>query len=172
MKMICLALTLIALPVFADTFGASGAGSGEYSRFSTTAQECGETNQAACTPDHFGGRTMCGRSVAQMIACMGKSIGKTCLGNCGDGKGFVDCENGQLKACGYEKVAPGDERCKKPGAVLAYQSSPTSRGQKFGHVEFVCGENKYCSVYKSPHTQPWPKAPPDGCWFPASGSGQ
>ena len=172
--LIILALWICCSGAFADRDAGGGESSsgngGPYSQYASDAQKCGEQNQAACTPDKMGGKTMCGRSVAQMLQCMGKTLGKTCEGNCGNGKDFVKCENGQMKDCGYEKVdSIDDPRCKKPGAVLAYATSPTARGQKYGHVEFVCGDSKYCSVYTSDHEKPWPKDPPDSCWFPSGG---
>ncbi len=141
--------------------------------FSQTAKECGEAKQRDCAPSKFGGRTMCGLAVAKMIQCMSPSIGgqKDCGGGCGDGKMFVDCKNGQMAKCGYTKISPTDSRCKQAGAVLSYTKSETKRGKKYGHVEFVCGDNKYCSVYSAPHDQPWPRTPADACWFPKSGGG-
>ncbi len=136
--------------------------------FAQTAKECGESRQARNTPANHGGRTMCGRAVAEMIKCMAPSIGgaSNCQGNCGNGKDFVRCTNGQMDKCGYAKISPTDERCKQAGAVLSYTKSPTSRGAMYGHVEFVCGANKYCSVYRAPHDRPWPRTPADSCWFP------
>jgi hypothetical protein len=139
--------------------------------FARTAQECGEAKQRECSPSNFGGRTMCGLAVAKMIACMAPSIGGTngCNGSCGDGKDFVKCQNGQMEKCGYAKIEnPNDPRCKQAGAVLSYTQSPTARGSIYGHVEFVCGDNKYCSVYKDTHDRPWPRSPADACWFPKS----
>jgi hypothetical protein len=140
--------------------------------FARTAEECGEAKQRECSPSNFGGRTMCGLAVAKMIACMAPSIGGTsaCNGSCGNGKDFVKCQNGQMEKCGYAKIEnPDDPRCKQSGAVLSYTKSPTARGSIYGHVEFVCGANKYCSVYKGPHDRPWPRSPADACWFPKGG---
>lgn len=141
--------------------------------FAQTAKECGEAKQRECSPSNFGGRTMCGLAVAKMIQCMSPSIGgsKACGGGCGDGKMFVKCTNGQMGKCGYTSIPPNDPRCKQAGAVLSYEKSPTKRGAKYGHVEFVCGDNKYCSVYSKPHDRPWPRTPADACWFPKSDGG-
>ena len=142
------------------------------SGFGQTAKECGESKQKSCSPENFGGRTMCGRAVAEMIKCMANAVGGKdgCQGGCGNGKDYVNCKNGQMEKCGYTKVSPSDERCKQAGAVLSYAQSPTARGSVYGHVEFVCGNNRYCSVYKEPHDRPWPRYPADACWFPTSGS--
>jgi|GEM_PF-5527193 len=138
--------------------------------FAQTARECGESKQRECSPSNFGGRTMCGLAVAKMIKCMSPSIGGSagCTGACGHGKNYVDCSNGQMGQCGYTKISPTDPRCKQAGAVLSYRQSPTARGSIYGHVEFVCGDNKYCSVYRATHDRPWPRTPADACWFPKS----
>lgn len=141
--------------------------------FEQTAKECGEKAQRECSPSNLGGRTMCGMAVAKMIQCMGPSTNARpgCTGGCGHGKMFVDCTNGQMKKCGYEKVTPvTSEKCQMAGAVLAYTQSPTKRGAKYGHVEFVCGRGKYCSVYRAPHDRPWPRPTPDACWYPSVGA--
>lgn len=142
--------------------------------FAQTAKECGEKAQRECSPSNFGGRTMCGRAVAQMIKCMAPSIGgdRSCGGSCGHGKDFVKCSNGQMQRCGYTSISPTDPRCRQAGAVLSYTRSPTARGSVYGHVEFVCGDNKYCSVYRQPHDRPWPRAPADACWFPSQNGNQ
>lgn len=137
------------------------------------AQECGERLQRDCSPSNFGGRTMCGYAVAKMLECMKTVTGGdvNCTGACGHGKMFVDCKNGQMKKCGYEKVSATDNRCKMPGAVLAYTQSPTTRGAIWGHVEFVCGQGRYCSVYRQVHDKPWPRPVADACWFPVKAGG-
>lgn len=142
--------------------------------FSSAAQECGEAKQKECAPDNFGGRTMCGMAVARMLKCMAPVVGarEGCTGGCGHGKDFVNCNTGQMEKCGYTKLPPTDSRCKMAGAVLAYAQSPTARGQIYGHVEFVCGNNRFCSVYKDPHDRPWPRYPADSCWYPASQTGR
>jgi hypothetical protein len=53
-----------------------------------------------------------------------------------------------------------------PGAIRAYDTTPTEAGQKYGHAEIVCGVQKYCSVYERPLDTPWPKVVSDGCWIP------
>ena len=143
--------------------------------FEQTAKECGEKAQRECSPSNFGGRTMCGYSVAQMMKCMANSINAnnsaSCTGRCGNGKDFVNCSSGQMQACGYEKVIPANsEKCAMPGAILAYTQSPTTRGQIYGHVEMVCGRQQYCSVYDQPHNQPWPRPVADACWYPNTSS--
>jgi hypothetical protein len=134
------------------------------------AKECGEKAQVDCSPSRMGGRTMCGMSVAQAIACMRNHLPQAnkglCYGKCGHGNMFVNCSSGQMGTCGYEKISSTDNRCKMPGAVLAYSKSPTPRGAIYGHVEFVCGRDKYCSVYRQPLNRPWPRSPPDACWYP------
>lgn len=136
--------------------------------FEQMARMCGQTKQRECSPSNFGGRTMCGLAVSEMLKCMSPvtSGGSNCNGACGNGKDFVDCANGQLGHCGYQRLSPNDPRCRMAGAVLSYQTSPTERGQMYGHVEFVCGRNEYCSVYSQPHSQPWPRYPADSCWYP------
>jgi hypothetical protein len=138
--------------------------------FTNTAKECGEAKQKSCSPANFGGRTMCGRAVAEMIKCMAPSLGAGdgCQGGCGNGKDYVNCKNGQMEKCGYAKISPTDPRCNSAGAVLSYAQSPTARGSIYGHVEFVCGNNRFCSVYKEPHDRPWPRYPADTCWFPTT----
>jgi hypothetical protein len=145
--------------------------------FEQAAKECGEKMQVKCSPANMGGRTMCGMAVAEMLKCMkphlqGASSG--CTGSCGHGKMFVTCANGQMQQCGYEKVSNNDNRCKMPGAVLAYDgsTSTTDRGREFGHVEFVCGQGRYCSVYAQVRSRPWPSTPPHACWYPKSGGVQ
>lgn len=139
--------------------------------FEEAARRCGEDMQRLCSPARLG-TTMCGMAVGKMLECMkgnipGASAG--CTGRCGHGKMFVACDNGQMKNCGYQKLSPNDNKCKMPGAVLAYSQSPTTRGRAYGHVEFVCGQGRYCSVYSQPHGRPWPYPVPDACWYPAQG---
>jgi hypothetical protein len=138
--------------------------------FSKAAQECGEAKEKECSPANFGGRTMCGLAVAKMIKCMSPVIGGKdgCVGGCGNGKDYVNCSNGQMEKCGYAKLPPTDNRCKLAGAVLSYTQTPTARGSVYGHVEFLCGNNRFCSVYNEPHDHPWPRYPADACWYPAS----
>jgi hypothetical protein len=138
--------------------------------FQGSAESCGKNAQQRCSPSHFGGRTMCGLAVSQMIKCMAANH-PGCTGKCGNGKDFVSCGNGQMVKCGYKKMPPGSTECKMPGAVLAYTHTPTARGSVYGHVEFVCGRNQYCSVYSGPHNRPWPRAPADACWYPVGGNG-
>jgi len=137
--------------------------------FEDMAKKCGTEKQAECTPDKMGGRTMCGRAVAKMLECMKTTVGGSakCTGRCGNGKDFVNCQNKEMETCGYQKIDdPKDERCRMPGAVLAYTKSPTARGAMYGHVEFVCGRDEYCSVYTKKHERPWPRSPADSCWYP------
>jgi hypothetical protein len=124
------------------------------------------------------GTAGCGRRVGAMATCMGTGMGHPCDGNCGDGKSFVNCQG--LTKCGYEQVQANDpkaqEKCTTPGTIRAYTATPTEAGSQFGHVEFVCGVGKYCSVYKSGALdRPWPRDKADGCWIPtaavSSGSG-
>jgi len=141
------------------------------SGFMPAAKECGEKAQIECQPSRRGGRTMCGEAVGEAIKCMNErlrlSMAKRCGGHCGNGKEWVNCENGELDACGYKKVSdPDSPECLKPGAVRAYSKSPTTRGQIYGHVEFVCGVQQFCSVYHQPHEKPWPREIPDACWVP------
>lgn len=141
--------------------------------YEDTARECGVTKQKENSPDNFGGRTMCGRAIRQMVACMSHAIGgaSDCFGRCGEsGKDYIRCPTDELIKCGYESIDPHDLRCKMPGAVLAYQTSPTARGKRHGHVEFVCGKGQYCSVYREPKTEPWPKNVADACWYPRAGT--
>ena len=140
------------------------------SAFANTAKECGEAKQKSCAPSVFGGKTMCGRAVGEMIKCMANTIGGKdgCQGGCGNGKDFVNCSNGQMEKCGYTKISPTDPRCNSAGAVLSYAQSETTRGKKFGHVEFVCGNNRFCSVYAQTQDHPWPRYPADACWFPGA----
>lgn len=145
------------------------------SPFLSDAERCGTTCQNNNTPDKHGGNSMCGRSVQEMVQCMSRSLNSTegCTGRCGHGKNFVDCESGQLEKCGYEKIKSGlDKRCSMPGAVLAYSKTETDAGKIYGHVEFVCGVQKYCSVYKREHNQPWPRPVADACWYPKQKAGE
>lgn len=141
-------------------------------KFSSQAEKCGVTEQKEHGPAKYGGRTMCGRAVAAMVKCM-RTGGSKCSGGCGHGKDYVNCRTGFLENCGYKKISPTtDPRCKQAGALLAYNKGSNSpRGQTFGHVEFVCGLNKYCSVYKEPNTRPFMGKTPDGCYIPGGDGG-
>ncbi len=147
------------------------------SPFLSDAARCGSTEQDRCSPDKMGGRTMCGMAVRNMVKCMASSslsTSTTSECNCGGGgKDYVNCENGALDKCGYEKVKSFlDKRCSMPGAVLAYtKGGPSERGQTYGHVEFICGVGEYCSVYRKKHDMPWPRPVPDACWYPKQKSG-
>lgn len=154
--------------------GQSSARAADTSAYRSEAEKCGDQAECKYDPKAMGKRSMCGRSVGEMIQCFSAAInhGNACKsGDCGDGRSYIQCSGGQMTACGYVKESDtSSPKCKEPGAVLSYNTSPTARGQKYGHVEFVCGANpaKYCSVYKQPLSHPWPKAPPDACWVPKS----
>lgn len=187
MKVLWFILLLSSLPSFAGEVANGGAGNGassdqpqsyfkqtesidaDTSPFAISAKECGEANQNQCTPDRLKGKTMCGMAVRLTVKCMSKVLGHDsgCSGQCGNGKDFVNCSNGELEKCGYKKIIPTTSKeCTLPGAVLAYSKSPTMRGRIYGHVEFVCGKEEYCSIYSKPHKKPWPRETADGCWYP------
>jgi hypothetical protein len=160
----------------------------EYSHYQNESQRCGETIQARKPkpPPHkvtklvrrrlvktmwypTPGMTYCGYAVSLMVQCLAQTRGIDCPMNepCGDGKDFVKCESKFMDKCGYKKVVPSSSPlCAKAGAVFAYNLTPTLNGSRNGHVEFVCGDKKYCSVYAKPGDKQWPWESADGCWYP------
>jgi hypothetical protein len=161
----------------------------ERGKYLKVVEECGKERQKHCIPERTGGKTMCGMAVGDMVACVIKKIGrnsspcncgaaeseakcndpaKKC---CGNGNDYINCDNGALAKCGYARGygnGHGDPKvCDMPGAVRSYKHTPTNRGKIYGHVEFVCGEKKYCSIYHEPLDHSWPRnQKPDACWIP------
>lgn len=136
-----------------------------------TAYECGVKAQKECHPSNRGGDSRCGEAVKIAVSCMSPALtGSKCDSQCGPGKNWVNC--GKLTACGYTKATnPNDPKCHLPGAIRAYSKTHTPMGAKFGHVEFVCGRGKYCSIYDAPLPRPWPRSNADACYIPTGGSG-
>ena len=136
------------------------------------AEKCGQTVMATVSSRTASGTAACGTRVGEMAKCMGNGMGHPCGGHCGNGKDFVDCADGALTQCGFTKVPANSPDCNMPGAIRSYTKTPTPAGTLYGHVEFVCGQGKYCSVYRSGALdRPWPRDNADGCWYPTSALG-
>ena len=152
----------------------TGGGRANFALDLLASQECwekAETNPQYQTHRTRGGghMTYCGGLVGEAVKCFSQRLGlsmRTCNGHCGNGKDWVNCDNGELKACGFTKLDnPDSPECYKPGAVRAYHSSTTDNGKRYGHVEWVCGENKFCGPYRrNPLDEPYPKKIADACW--------
>lgn len=185
-------LSLMALAGFAlsahaqDTATSIPDGAG--SAYLGAAQMCGNRYQDMNNHPPSGATPSCGATVREIVRCFANSApgmlepGQACSDadvRCANGptgdytSGWVKGENCNLERCGYVSVEPTSDVCYQPGAIRAYMhASRTYNGIDYGHAEFVCGPNQYCSVYDQPLPTPFPQQVADGCWVPKFKAGQ
>ncbi len=150
--------------VIADPNGSSG--NQPVSEFDSEINRCGVSVMMAHIRETIVGHTMCGEIVKESVQCLAKASGiEGCNAQCGDGRQWIRCAGADLDKCGYVSVGGDSPACLNPGSIRTYFASTTERGKLFGHVEFVCGVNKFCSAYQGIHNQPWPEdRKPSNCW--------